>query len=132
MPDRVLTTHRDIDECIDSLIRMGWVNNNACSITEATRKQKYLYEYWHARSDYEVEYEKLVSEPEREIVGIGNTLGIAVNNAEAERIADELSRLTPPKDGGYDPVTLLHPHHRGKWAESIKYCQGPYFLYVFQ
>lgn len=117
-PDIVLSTQRDIAECIASLIRMGWAKNHADNIVVAARNQKSLYEYWYARSDLEVKYEKLVSEPVKEIVAIANVFGIPLDVVDAERIAQEVSRLMPPSNGRYDPVTLLHPGHRSNQVSA--------------
>lgn len=111
--DRVLTSRRDQAGCIASLVRMGWAKMTEADIWAAAERHEFMYNYWKTRSDLEVAYDRILSDPASEIIAISTVLGLTITVEQAAALAEDLARLSPPAQGRYDPVTLLHPGHRG-------------------
>ncbi len=112
-PDLVLTTLRPPEECLASLVRMGWVKPDADSIGIRWKNHNDLYAHWNRLSSLEIGYDEITGAPETAVVRIGVLLGIALQSSESARIAKELQELKPPEEGvRYDSTTLLHPGHR--------------------
>ena len=111
--DLVLTTRRPIDECLASLIRMGWLKPDAEAIRTNHRIQTSLYDHWAARSTLETTYDDILHRPEAAVARIAEALGLAPDAARDARLAADLAALRAPESGRYDPETLLHPRHRG-------------------
>lgn len=111
--DLVLTTRRPMDECLASLIRMGWLKPDAEAIRAKLRIQTSLYDYWAARSTLETVYDEILRHPVSAVARIAEALGLAPDEARDARLAADLAAMRAPEGGLYDPKTLLHPHHRG-------------------
>ncbi|MEX2614757.1 MAG: hypothetical protein WD767_01555 [Alphaproteobacteria bacterium] len=110
----VLTTKRDLLECIESSKRMGWLTDDNFFIQ--ILMQMHLYNYWHARSAVETDYLTIQNNPEKAILDIANILEITLSIDDAGQISEQINAMSPPDpdDIGphrYDRVTLLHPKH---------------------
>lgn len=112
IPDLVLTSRRDIVDCLCSCVRMGWCAPDRDAMRSLGAFNLHLYGYWHAQSAYEAEYRRIVSDPVVVAADIAETLGTALTHDALVSIADDLTRLEAPGGDQYDPVTLLHPGHR--------------------
>ncbi|MFC4671072.1 hypothetical protein ACFO5X_21160 [Seohaeicola nanhaiensis] len=124
-PDLVLTTRRAAEECLASLIRMGWLADDPAAIRRAWVHHNRLYTSWKARSDHEISYAGMIADPARELTRLAAALEVDLSAQDAGRIAAELAAMEAPETGTYDPETLLHPGHRaapgaaGRRAEEI-------------
>lgn len=115
-PTIILTSRRPLAECIASSVRMGWLKNDPHAIANAIKLQQQLYMYWHSMSHYEVNFADMLASPDNVIAELGKKLGVSMTPEASSAIASKLHNLTPPEgsvDRRYDPVTLLHPNHRG-------------------
>ena len=114
--DLVLTTQRDVAEQLASLLRMGWLDEDAEQIREAAEGHRKLARQWQNRSDCGIRYEDIMARPEAAILQLAAVLGVACTVQQAQEIASQLAILPSPTSGSYDPETLLHPEHRGSEA----------------
>ena len=110
--DLVLTTRRDIADCVASLVRMGWVGDDPAAIRAAALRQQIVYRHWQERSRLEVLYRDILGAPAGEVQRIAACLGVTITGSQAGELAARLAAMTPPDAGSFDPVTLLHPRHR--------------------
>lgn len=110
-PALVLTTWRDFDACIASLVRMGWTKDDVDARRRARQRQETVYQYWAARSDLEIDFDEIVNDPERAVLRLAAVLGVAAEAAPG--VLAGLAALVPPETGSYDRTTLLHPGHLG-------------------
>ena len=111
-PDLVLTTRRAAEECLASLIRMGWLADEPEAIRRAWEHHHRLYAHWNALSGHEISYDGLVADPEAELARLAPVLGVTPAPGALAALAGELAAMQGPAGGGYDPETLLHPGHR--------------------
>jgi hypothetical protein len=107
--DYVLTTRRDLCECIASRQNMGWQSFDEDNIVKAGRRQRELYAHWNARSDLEISFADIKDSPEKALRDIAALLGLA--DVPVRDVLHALQALKPPAGGSYDSVTLLHPKH---------------------
>jgi len=117
-PTIILTTKRPTEDCIASLIRMGWVSGNDQAIRKAWAGHNKLYLFWKQRSDLEVDYDQIVNAPEAAITTIAKVLEVPLDDVTIADIARELRALQAPSGSTYDPKTLLHPNHRDEHGDS--------------
>lgn len=115
-PSITITSYRDASECIASLLRMGWLTDEPDAIRQRARAHTALYDHWKSRSDFEVAYADIISAPERVIEELARSL--SVSGKFASLIATQLQEMEPPAEGNYNPMTLLHPNHRGNRNET--------------
>ncbi len=112
-PDLVLTTFRPTQDCLASLVRMGWLKSDAEAIRNRWVSHKRLHEYWKQRSSLETSYQEIICLPKIALTRIATLLGIPLDCSEYERIAEELKGMKAPVEGAkYNPTTLMHPGHR--------------------
>ena len=112
-PDIVLTTRRRPEACLASLIRMGWLKNEPEAIRRSWAWHHRLYAHWQARSDLEIAYGEITGAPEAALDRLAAVLDLSLPPGATAAVAAELAALQAPGTGHYDPVTLLHPGHRG-------------------
>lgn len=112
-PDLVFTNWRPIPDCLASLIRMGWLSEEPDRIRRAARHQEKTYQHWNARSDHEVRHDDILSRPASVVAAMARRLGVPLEEGASQAVARELAALKAPEAGHYDPMTLLHPGHRG-------------------
>ena len=110
----VLTTRRDLLECIESSKRMGWLKDDNFFIQ--VLMQVHLYNYWNDRTALETDYLTIKNNPVKAILDISGILEVELSVDEASEISDRIDDITPPdpdaiKPHVYDKVTLLHPKH---------------------
>jgi hypothetical protein len=110
----VLTTKRDLLECIESLNRMGWLKEDNFIIQ--VLRQMHAYNYWHDRTALEIDYLMIKNNPEKAILDMSQVLEIEITFSDAKEISNEVTKLEPPKHDdtkpqSYDKLTLLHPRH---------------------
>ena len=111
-PWKILTSRRDLASRLASNIRMGWLADKPENIVTAATNYIALEAYWRERTNLEVAFSDIVERPAKALGEIAGALDLDTSRAQHEEIADALSRLKAPGDGGPDPVTLLHPGHR--------------------
>jgi len=118
-PDIVLTTRRPAEECLASLVRMGWLKNEPEAIRNAWRNHQSLMRYWQSRSTLETDYSEMTGDPQRALTRLAALLRVSIPDPAILLISNELETLrAPTTKGGYDPVTLLHPGHRNMGNEG--------------
>ena len=110
----VLTTKRDLLECIGSSKRMGWLKDDNFFVQ--VLMQMHLYNYWNDRTALETDYLMIKNNPIKAILDISHALGVDISASEAGEISDQIDEIAPPdpeaiKPYRYDTVTLLHPKH---------------------
>lgn len=110
----VLTTKRDLLECIGSSKRMGWLKDDNFFVQ--VLMQMHLYNYWNDRTALETDYLTIKNNPQRAILDISKVLEVDITAGEAGEISDRINNIAPPdpdaiKPHRYDRVTLLHPKH---------------------
>ena len=110
--DMILTTWRPIEECLASLVRMGWLKPEKEQIEKRRRLQTALYEAWEKKSDFEAYYSEITHDPEPLVIRLAEAINARITSDQAATIAGELAAMQPPAIGPYDPLTLLHPRHR--------------------
>lgn len=112
--DAVLTSRRNLVEIGASAWRLGWVDTDA-SLLAFLEGVIWKHAQWRGVSGYELAYETLRSDPEREVIRIADALGLPVGAARASEIIERINtqRYEGP-EGTYDPQTLLHPNHVSK------------------
>ena len=111
-PDLVLTTKRPPEDCLASLIRMGWLADDPQAIRRAHIWHQKLHAHWHSRSALELSYSQILSEPEIALSRLAVVLGLPASPDRFRIIAEELRHMKAPVKGRYDSTTLLHPRHR--------------------
>jgi hypothetical protein len=110
--DFVFTTNRRTEDCLASLVRMGWLRNDPAEVNVVWRTHEKLQSYWKSRSSLEISYDDIMNEPCGALHQIAEKLCINIVPSRLMRIADELVHMEEPMGGKYDPKTLLHPGHR--------------------
>jgi hypothetical protein len=110
--DIVLTTHRPFEDCLASLVRIGWLKPEAEAIRKRYAVQKSLYDYWAAKSALELPYAQIIGEPETALARLAAALDLPADPARDHEVAAQLAAMQAPEGGSYDPKTLLHPRHR--------------------
>ncbi|WP_171207247.1 MULTISPECIES: hypothetical protein [unclassified Ruegeria] len=119
-PDITLTSQRATEDCVSSLIRMGWVSEDPDAIRKAWADHQKLRDFWKQKSDLEVTFEDIVSAPEEAVTAIAEKIGLSLSEAQCTRVVEQLSQLSPPAEGStFDPVTLLHPKHKRSASEHV-------------
>lgn len=119
--DRIITTKRDTVERLASLIRMGWVGKEPEVIRMAYDGHRKLYEFWNQMTDLEVDFGQITSQPKKAIQNIAGLIGVDCNPRIAGKIERQMKKLeTPDRGDKPDPLTLLHPGHRGDPAETAE------------
>lgn len=122
--DKILTTQRNLDERLASILRMGWVDAEPVVIKNAAKGHALMHSYWEERSNLEIPYAEINNAPFKAIAKIANQLGIPLYPDDHVRIAKSLNQLKVPTatDNKYDHdrETLLHPGHRADPAEREK------------
>lgn len=117
-PDLILTAHRDLHERMASLIRLGWVENARAAVVEAARFQELNAETWRRRSNLEIAYEDILARPETVLARLADVLKLKLSKDVLGDVVADLAAMRAPSDGQYDPVTLMHPAHRGDPEET--------------
>lgn len=124
----VLTTWRPFEDCLRSLIRMGWLAPEKAPVQRSYHQQRACYHHWAARSHLQTCYAQLRDDPQAAVGRIqkvlSGRLGIAADPGAPARVVAALEALRPPPepqlaDDGttatrakrHDPRTLLHPGH---------------------
>ncbi len=115
--DLVLTTWRPFEDCLVSLVRIGWLAPSAEAILARGREIRSLYRHWAARSDLEIAFAEITDDPAGALRRLSAVLGQIVPEDRFARIEAELRALSAPASGGYDKRTLLHPRHRAAPGE---------------
>ncbi|NKX30071.1 hypothetical protein HGE68_09350 [Rhodobacteraceae bacterium R_SAG6] len=120
----VITTYRDLSERIASILRMGWLPDEPSEIRAAAEGHAHLHAYWATLSDFEVQYEEVLSAPEIVLAQLAQCLDISLPAAEFVAIARKLKDLPAPvanvSSSGHDKETLMHPGHRASADERNK------------
>lgn len=134
-----LTTWRPFSECLQSLIRMEWLEPEKHAVQKAYHRQRALYHHWAYLSGHETDQWDLVEDPEKAIAAIQTVLedvfGIPARPRRPFRVAEKLAGLRAPekpdveengtilnREKRHDPETLLHPDHIGS-GNSIELDQ---------
>ena len=130
----VLTTFRPFEECLSSLIRMGWLEPDRERVRKSYDQLRSVYQHWAARSDHETSFESIGQDPVSAIAAIQQVLSEKLDFPcevdRPDRVNDQLSALIPEPvrqkpgvegDGGFNPVSLLHPGHIRTEGESQDY-----------
>jgi hypothetical protein len=131
-PDMIFTTLRPIADCLVSLIRMGWLTPEPEAVRRAYAGQLALRDHWAPLSVHTTRFETLLKEPEAEVAALARVLGrlpVWVDRSPpspkaAARVSRKLATLRAPHAAqgdtpGYDPVTLMHPGHRGEMPARL-------------
>jgi hypothetical protein len=108
--DVILSTRRDIREVAASLVRMEWDNKGDEFISQLSWVIKTVHPYWFERTNLEIEYKQVLSNPELVVEAVGHALKVVVNSKEAVLISNKLEKIQSPKE--YNKNTQLHPNHR--------------------
>jgi hypothetical protein len=116
--DLVVTTVRPLDERLASLIRMGWLAQEAPRLRNAALRMAALDAFWAGQSDIALAYDSLTRTPDQALASLAARLGVALSPAEALALAATLDALpeaarNPDKRLDHHPQTLLHAGHRG-------------------
>lgn len=120
--DIIISTRRDVRDVCVSLIRMGWLENEANSILKyADYIINFLHPFWKERSNLEIEYNDITCDPAKIVSSIAKLVGVSCSLNEIQKIETYLSNLKSPEV--YDKETQLHPGHRsseiGDFARNL-------------
>lgn len=117
----VLTTQRDLDERLASLLRMGWIDPTPEAILKAAKGHQMIDSYWRERTDFETSYENIRNAPANAVAQIARCLSVPLRAADRDYIAKSLTELKEPTNKAnsldHDQKTLMHPKHRASEAE---------------
>lgn len=121
--DSVFSSHRDVRDVAASGVSMGWASDVG-SIVQFARTAVACHSFWAERAELDVSYEDIVNEPGKTIHGIASRLNIEIDDERLDQIVSELSAAEGPREGSYDPVTLMHPNHRNdgrpqRWRNTL-------------
>lgn len=121
---RLLTTRRNLEERLASLLRMGWIGSAPEAILEAAKGQASLYAYWNERADLEIAYDEIEKAPADAVERIAEILRLPLRSSDRDRISKALTELPGAEvkkcTKGYNETTLLHPGHRADKAGRDK------------
>ncbi len=113
VPDRIITTFRPLEACVQSLVRMGWAADTPEGRAEAMERQRATFETWTPMSSLEIDYNEITGAPVTALERIDALIG-GDGSADLDAIAAVLQEMKAPASGEFDPVTLLHPGHRAE------------------
>lgn len=124
---RILTSRRDLVERLGSVMRMGWLKQDAQSIRNAARRHAGLAAYWRGRTDYELAFEDIRQRPEQVIAEMAQVIEVPCSVQDAAQIVQELEAMKKPQKldekHDHDVKTLLHPNHRAKTTERAQFVE---------
>lgn len=109
-PDLVVTTARPVSDCLASLVRMGWLAEDATTVQAKAQELRTAADALAAQADVVVPYAKIMNAPGDAVASLAQALGLT---CDAQGIVAAIAALDPPASGAFDPTTLLHPGHRG-------------------
>lgn len=117
---RLLTTRRDLDERLASLLRIGWIESTPEAILNAAKGHASLHAYWAERSDLEISYDEIEHAPIAALEKICDVLDMPLSHSDKACISASLAALKAPEAASgphaHDATTLLHPDHRSDKA----------------
>jgi len=108
---KVITNHRPLEQRVASLIRMNWVDNSDDGIRDAIQHQANLYKFWDEKSDLEVQFQRIKTDPRGIISDIASLFGIELSDEAVSKVLSYVKGLKIPAEKPYDPVSLFHPRH---------------------
>lgn len=108
--DFIFTTCRDLRDIAASAIRRNLVEHTPDSVERYLREIiEREYKPWSSVSDYEVRYEVMFRDKEKEISKIAKRVGIYVDSKKVKKAVDLL--IAPSNPNEFDEITQLHYNH---------------------
>jgi hypothetical protein len=114
--DLILSTRRDIREVAASLVRMEWDQKGDEFFAQLSWVINTVHPYWFERTDFEIEYNRILLTPALVVEEVGHSLKVVINPKKSAVIANKLANLQSPQE--YDKNTQLHPNHRAEVAQK--------------
>ncbi|MDD8059335.1 sulfotransferase domain-containing protein [Shewanella metallivivens] len=108
--DVIISTRRDIRNVLVSLMRMGWIENEETTVLkEAARLVDSVHPFWKNKSNFEIEYTRILNEPNNLVDEVCSVLEIESDKATVDDVLHFLAETKAPTK--YDKETQLHPNH---------------------
>jgi len=118
--DKIIYSHRKIEECLASLMRVGWLPETASAVKQRRAMFRKMHWKWLLKAHARISYRNLKRQPGKMVQTIGKALGHPLTTSEADSLAVAIDALGSKTRKTIDQVTQLRPDHRsdGSYQED--------------